>query len=198
MWNLRWSEYGEARTEVSPLSKRRPDAPRPPKKRKKQGKGPVVDYSRRDEILRAMGYGSYGDYLRSPLWAKIRRRVFGRDEGKCRICGERGEQVHHQSYDIRTLKGKKINRLLLLCRKCHEEVEVDGLGRKRPAREAVAEARARVRKLPPRPGRRRPKRLRPERDMEAEFLELARSFQDPRKDARLSRKEWKKILKDSS
>lgn len=176
MWNLRWSEYGEARTEGSPPPKRRPDARKPPKKRAKEGKGPVVDYGRRDEILRAMGYGSYADYLRSPLWAKIRRRVFGRDEGKCRICGKHGEQVHHQSYDIRTLKGKTIKRLLLLCRKCHEEVEMDGLGRKRSATAAVAEARARVWKVPLRPGRRRPKRPRPELDMEAEFLELARSF----------------------
>jgi hypothetical protein len=178
MWNLRWSEYGEARDEASPPPKRRPDALKPPKKKKEKGKGkaPVVDYGRRDEILRAMGYESYRDYLRSPLWSKIRRRVFGRDEGKCRICGERGEQVHHQSYDARTLKGKTIKRLLLLCRRCHEEVEVDGLGRKRSVTASVAEARARVRKLPLRPNRRRPKRQRPEHDMEAEFLDLARSF----------------------
>lgn len=177
MWNLRWNEYGETKGEGSaPRPKRRPDALRPRKKRKKEGKAPVVDYSRRNEILRAMGYGSYREYLASPLWAKIRRRVFGRDEGKCRICEGRGEQVHHQSYDLRTLKGKTIKRLLLLCCKCHEEVEVNGLGRKRSATAAVAEARKRVRKAPPRPGRRRPKQQRPDVDMEAEFLALARSF----------------------
>lgn len=169
MWNLRWSEYGEERREGSPQPKRRPQPLRRPKPPKRRDKAPVVDYGRRDEILREMGYASYREYLASPLWAKIRRRVFGRDEGKCRLCGKRGEQVHHQSYDARTLKGKILKRLLLLCKACHEAVEVDGLGRKRSAREAVAEAKARVRKV-------RKARLRNAdpvpTDMDREFLRI--------------------------
>lgn len=176
MWNLRWNEYGLVADEgSSPPQRPRPSARKPKKKPRKQKK-PVVDYKARNEILREMGFASYRDYLASPLWSKIRKRVFGRDGGRCRACGEKGGQVHHQSYDLRTLKGKTIKRLLLLCRKCHEEVEVDGLGRKRSATAAVAEARARVRKAPLRPGRRRPKRQHPTENMEAEFLDLARSF----------------------
>lgn len=72
--------------------------------------------------LTAMGFDSYQDFLRSPLWRTTRAR-FLRQHPECFVCGTReGVQPHHRTY-------KRIGReqtgdyyrsdLVTLCGPCH-------------------------------------------------------------------------------
>ncbi len=87
-------------------------------------------YHIRNRILLRMGYRTYKDYLKSPLWSSIRLRVLNRDGRKCKLCGCRANLVHHQRYSPGTLKGDSIKDLLSLCQPCHKEHEFDESGRK--------------------------------------------------------------------
>lgn len=80
-------------------------------------------YRDRDETLRRLGFDSYRAYLRSPLWQSIKKRVFRNKPGnRCVRCGKTGArrlQIHHRSYDLRTLSGADLRSLSIVCRKCH-------------------------------------------------------------------------------
>lgn len=80
-------------------------------------------FHRRDQLIRKMGYKTYTKYKDSELWNNIRTRVFSRDKGLCRICSSKATEVHHVSYDLLTLKGKRLDDLYALCRACHNSVE---------------------------------------------------------------------------
>lgn len=78
------------------------------------------------ELLRSLGFGSYSEYLASPLWRSIRQRVY---EAKGRVCVSceinAAEDIHHDRYDRDTLVGKTLKYLRPLCRHCHEIVHGD-------------------------------------------------------------------------
>lgn len=78
-----------------------------------------------------LGYASYAEYLKSPLWSRIRREVLWRDGSECRICRAGTRIVHHQSYDVDTLLGKRNDRLVALCDNCHHKAHFDKKGNKR-------------------------------------------------------------------
>jgi 5-methylcytosine-specific restriction endonuclease McrA len=80
-------------------------------------------YAERNGILRSLGFGSYAEYLKSPMWRGIRERVMARSRWKCRKCGCRAKQVHHVRYTWSNLSGKSLWCLMALCRKCHKKVE---------------------------------------------------------------------------
>lgn len=61
----------------------------------------------------------YGEYLRSPQWAELRRRVFVRDGGRCQFCGERATQVHHLTY--KRFQNEKLFDLVSICDACHSD-----------------------------------------------------------------------------
>ena len=68
-----------------------------------------------------MGFASYGEYLKSPLWADVRWRVYAAKGRMCLVCKERrATQIHHRQYDIETLKGETLNYLVPICRQCHK------------------------------------------------------------------------------
>jgi hypothetical protein len=70
--------------------------------------------------LQAIGFGSYTDYLKSPLWASIRSRVYASKGRMCLGCKtRRATQIHHRQYDLDTLKGDTLNYLIPICRQCH-------------------------------------------------------------------------------
>lgn len=79
----------------------------------------------------------YSKYLQSTLWIKIREWVFQRDKFSCVVClrsqmGKNDEfDVHHRSYDLETLEGKRDGQLITLCRKCHKKIEYYANGEKR-------------------------------------------------------------------
>lgn len=61
-------------------------------------------------------WGSYSVYLRSRRWAVRRWFVILRD-GRCRDCGARGTDVHHQTYE--RVGNEHLSDLVLLCGRCH-------------------------------------------------------------------------------
>lgn len=69
--------------------------------------------------LIALGFSSYDEYLGSPLWLSIRRRVLEFFEGKCADCRRDASQVHHLRYNIANLSGRSLKGLLALCKRCH-------------------------------------------------------------------------------
>lgn len=102
-----------------------PDRPRCPK------------YFHRRFVLKRLGFSSYSEYLNSELWAEIRSSVLDRDGRKCKLCSMTAAVVHHIEYTLVTLRGDCLDSLVSLCRSCHDNIEVDENGRKRPLAEAM-------------------------------------------------------------
>jgi len=96
-------------------------------------------YVRRNFKLSDLGYASYQDYLASEEWKRIRKRKLQRHP-KCLLCDRPSCQVHHLSYDERTLLGMLSVLLVALCEECHHGIEFDG-NRKRTLEEANQELR---------------------------------------------------------
>ncbi len=76
------------------------------------------------------------EYLKSKLWAKIKRRILRRDNSECKLCGEKTAIVHHRSYDKDVLEGKNDSQLISLCEGCHGYVHFTINGEKRSAIES--------------------------------------------------------------
>lgn len=108
-------------------------------------------YGERWRILLRLGFATYADYLQSDLWQDIRKRVLAlRSDRRCDNCEkERAVQVHHRTYDEKTLRGLRLDRLVPLCRKCHEQIEFDAMGRKRTLAETARQARELAAELAP-------------------------------------------------
>jgi hypothetical protein len=88
----------------------------------------MIEYTRRDALLKELGFASYAEYLQSDLWARIRRRVLGRYRSKCQACGGPASEVHHKHYSLKVLSGKHIIGLKAICRECHARIEfADGM-----------------------------------------------------------------------
>ncbi len=90
----------------------------------------------RERTLFYLGFKSYREYLKSPLWRMIREEVFRQKGRRCCLCGRRAQQVHHRRYDRATLLGLILTFLEPICVKCHDSIEVTPTGRKR-SRQAV-------------------------------------------------------------
>lgn len=82
-------------------------------------------YTRRNDLLKQLGYLSYRDYLASEDWKKIRREVLELGSA-CVMCERPAQVVHHVKYDMYVLLGLDYSRLAPLCHRCHEKIEVDG------------------------------------------------------------------------
>jgi hypothetical protein len=89
------------------------------------------DYEERGRSLQILGYASYSDYLRSPLWGSIRSKVIARSPF-CRLCRVRlSTQAHHTSYCLPIMGGQRIASIWALCGRCHLRVEFTCDGDKR-------------------------------------------------------------------
>lgn len=101
--------------------------------------GPEETYFSRNLVLRMLGFGCYGNYLRSKVWRRLRAKILQR-HNKCRLCGDKATVVHHRDYSVNTLLGRTDLKTLLaeslvpICDLCHTLVEFDG-NRKRPLSE---------------------------------------------------------------
>jgi hypothetical protein len=71
---------------------------------------------------------AHADYLKTPLWKRIRKRILKRDNNICQLCGNRASVVHHRSYDNDVLLGTNDNHLISLCNECHEKIEFTNEG----------------------------------------------------------------------
>jgi len=93
----------------------------PPSLKSKHG------YTVRNENLRSLGFRSYGEYIHSQMWKLIRGLAFEANGTKCVSCNSKATQIHHASYDLKTLAGSDVTHLHPVCGKCHEAAEiVDG------------------------------------------------------------------------
>lgn len=77
----------------------------------------------------------YREYLGSPLWHAIRRRILKRDHHRCFRCGDFGREVHHRNYWKKTLDGKDDTALVTLCDDCHEYISIGPDGERRTPQE---------------------------------------------------------------
>ena len=73
------------------------------------------EYEKRNKILLKLGFKSYGDYLQSDLWKKIKNEAHLILGDRCIVCRRRANIFHHTVYSIETLLGKDITKLELLC-----------------------------------------------------------------------------------
>lgn len=107
----------------------------------------MTHYIRRAQVLRKMGFASYAEYLKSPLWASVREKVFAAKGRRCFLCTQRqATQIHHSRYQRLDMLGKRLKDLFPLCGECHREIEFDELGQKLPVpfmRQAFKAARKR-------------------------------------------------------
>lgn len=87
-------------------------------------------YAHRNKVLKGIGFDSYSDYLKSDLWASIKKRVLKRDKGKCQSCRQPATSVHHKHYSKRVLLGEHIIGLKAICKECHQKIEFDKDGSK--------------------------------------------------------------------
>lgn len=68
--------------------------------------------------LRALGYGSYPEYLASEHWQDVQRRFWAsRLAERCAGCKGRPTQIHHRTY--KRLGQEWLNDLVAVCRDCH-------------------------------------------------------------------------------
>jgi hypothetical protein len=74
---------------------------------------------------------SYKDYLLSPLWRKIKRRVLKRDGKVCLRCGGKATKVHHRSYAVEVKAGNDDEKLASICDGCHHFIHRDNAGKMR-------------------------------------------------------------------
>lgn len=94
-------------------------------------------YEARELVVASLGFLSYKAYLGSKLWKDIRQRVLATTEGKCKYCGRIATQVHHSSYDKKTMIGERITDLHPVCITCHENGEYFAKGGKAHPRQAT-------------------------------------------------------------
>ena len=62
----------------------------------------------------------YNKYLSSYEWQNLRKQIIKRDNGICQYCGEKGNDVHHLTYE--RFKKELLSDLILVCRPCHEKI----------------------------------------------------------------------------
>lgn len=84
-------------------------------------------FNRRRYALGVLGYADYRDYLLSPFWATLRAEVLLASAGRCAKCRGKATEVHHENYELSTLKGESRGGLVAVCRKCHQRLTELGL-----------------------------------------------------------------------
>ena len=75
-------------------------------------------------------WSDYAQYLAGDLWNAIRRFVLLEASHQCVGCAKKATQVHHRSYDKKTMRGRDTSKLVALCATCHRHIEFDEAGNK--------------------------------------------------------------------
>lgn len=94
-----------------------------------------LGYSKRNAILKQMGFRSYSAYLNSGLWARIRAKKLAAHP-KCYGCDKKAAQVHHGKYTYQNLSGLSDDGLYSVCGVCHFTSEFTHDDKKRSVRGA--------------------------------------------------------------
>jgi hypothetical protein len=72
------------------------------------------------ETLNRIGFGSYDEYLASPLWGKVRHAAIIAHGEHCLRCGRKASSVHHGSYSEDAMRGLDLSELMPVCGRCHK------------------------------------------------------------------------------
>lgn len=93
----------------------------------------AISLAERKKVLNGLGFETYGMYLRSDLWAIIKKEIHRRDAGFCRMagCGLPGKTIRHLSYSEKTLTGNSPASLITVCEKCLNIIRFDDEDQKR-------------------------------------------------------------------
>ena len=67
----------------------------------------------------------YPEYLASPLWASIRKRIRAANP-ICVGCNRYASEVHHRDYRPRVMRGEDVTPLVSICPPCHRKVHTGG------------------------------------------------------------------------
>lgn len=77
----------------------------------------------RNELLLGAGYSSYRLYLKSEIWAQIRKACFLLKGRKCLSCGGVATEIHHSTYTQKNLLEVNLKSMELtlfpVCHECH-------------------------------------------------------------------------------
>jgi hypothetical protein len=84
-----------------------------------------------NSISRLLGFEDYRAYLESPLWRRIKRRIFKRDNRVCIRCQGKANRVHHRSYTLEVMQGNDDEQLASICDGCHTVIHRHTTGAKR-------------------------------------------------------------------
>lgn len=80
-------------------------------------------YGRREVPESAKDYAKkmgYQDFLRTPYWMEIAKRVKNARGARCQLCGAKDHlELHHSEYSIRGDELGNLDKLTVLCRDCH-------------------------------------------------------------------------------
>lgn len=78
------------------------------------------------EAFPALGFANYKEYLRSPLWRRIKIEELHKVQGQCAACGGATRTIHHRDYRPRVLRGDDRSALIALCTPCHDKIHNKG------------------------------------------------------------------------
>jgi len=79
-------------------------------------------YHERTKNLLLLGFETYLQYLRSPIWKRTSKQVLHGQ--RCISCRRHRATVgHHASYDLATMRGERTDTILAVCRGCHKRAE---------------------------------------------------------------------------
>ena len=74
----------------------------------------------------------YQQYLKSDAWKNKRAAILKKAGYKCRRCGARATEVHHETY--KRIYNEKLSDLTALCRECHQKTHTKTPKKKRIAK----------------------------------------------------------------
>ena len=63
---------------------------------------------------------AYQNYLNSEAWLGKRKEILNRSHGRCEVCGDAADHVHHKTYE--RLGDEDLEDLLAVCVKCHSDI----------------------------------------------------------------------------
>lgn len=67
--------------------------------------------------------GSYNDYLKSDLWKDIKKKVYADRGRSCEACASTKRlEVHHSNYSNTVMRGDELDKLFIVCDKCHDHI----------------------------------------------------------------------------
>ena len=113
---IKWEEYKEkcangTQKQFEPVDTK--TTRKQGKKRKKKKHKPCMVFR-----------GSYKEYIKSEVWRRKRQSTFSRDKGKCVVCGDKAENVHHWFYTL-PYGTERLHQLGSVCGRCHDLIHTE-------------------------------------------------------------------------